>query len=66
MWEAWGHGHFTGESVTVPSHPLGEEPFLDIQLKTLLAQSLLPCRGESFSEPLQAAGARGSIPGLLW
>lgn len=51
---------------SLPSHLLGEEPFPDIQLKTLLAQSLLPCRGESFSEPFQAAGAHGSIPGLLW
>ncbi|KAJ7401682.1 hypothetical protein BTVI_93221 [Pitangus sulphuratus] len=36
--QVWCCDHFPGEPVLVPNHPLGEEPFSNIQLKPLLTQ----------------------------
>lgn len=30
--QVWLHGHFPGGSVTVPNHPVIEEPFPDLYL----------------------------------
>ncbi|TRZ26651.1 hypothetical protein HGM15179_000422 [Zosterops borbonicus] len=36
--QAWSCDHFSGDPVPVPNHPLGEEPFPDIQTKPPLTQ----------------------------
>ena len=41
LWQAWCSHPFSGEPVSVPNHPVAEEPFPHIQPRPPLAQ--LPC-----------------------